>query len=80
MRYHYTQLFINGLPVDYNIIIKDDEFIFEPGYNPHEDLKAPLFRVKNHSNTFYYENLNDESLRHQVEEELTAYLKQNNLN
>jgi hypothetical protein len=80
MRYRYTQLFVDGLPVDYNIIVKETEFIFEPGYNPHEDLEPPLFRVKKQDNIFLYENLDDESLKNQAEEEIKELLKGNNLN
>lgn len=80
MRYRYTQLFVDGLPVDYNIIVKETEFIFEPGYNPHEDLQPPLFRVKKHNDIFLYENLDDESLKSQVEEEIRELLNDNNLN
>ena len=80
MRYRYTQLFVNGLPVDYNMIVKDEEFIFEPGYNPHEDLMPPLFRVKKNNGKFHYEDLEDESLKYQAEEEIIEYLKQDRLN
>lgn len=78
MRYRYTQFFVNGLPVDYNITIKENEFIFEPGYNPHEDLKAPSFRVKKQKDILVFENLDDDSLKHQVEEEIMEYLKKDN--
>ena len=80
MRYKYTQLFVDGLPVDYNIIVKESEFIFEPGYNPHDDLEAPLFRVRKHDDIFLYENLDDESLKSQAEEEIRELLKTNYLN
>ncbi len=78
MRYSYIQLFVNGLPVDYNMIIKDPLFIFEPGYNPHEELKAPAFTVKKEEDKFHFENLDDESLRYQAEEEILEYFKNNN--
>lgn len=75
MSYNYTKLYVDGLPVDYNIIVKEKHFIFEPGYNPHEDLNAPAFVVKNENNKLHFENLDDESLRHQAEEEIREYLK-----
>jgi hypothetical protein len=79
MNYHYTQLYVDGLPVDYNIIIKQvDEFIFEPGYNPHHDLEAPFFIVRKENDEFYFERLEDDSLRHQAEEELREYLSKTN--
>ncbi len=78
MRYSYIQLFVEGLPVDYNMIIKDPLFIFEPGYNPHEALKAPAFTVKKEEEKFHFDNLVDESLRYQAEEEILAYFKNNN--
>ncbi len=80
MRYRYTQLFVDGLPVDYNIILKEGEFIFEPGYNPHEDLNPPVFRVKKKDDTLLYEDLDDESLKNQAEEEIIEFLKNNSLN
>ena len=80
MRYRYTQLFVDGLPVDYNIIVKESEFIFEPGYNPHDDLLPPLFRVKKQNDIFLYENLDDESLKSQAEEEIRELLSGNSLN
>ena len=65
MPYRHIQLFVNGLPVDYNMIIKDPLFIFEPGFNPHDSLIAPKFTVKKAEDKFHFENLEDESLRHQ---------------
>ena len=78
MRYSYIQLFVDGLPVDYNMIIKDPLFIFEPGYNPHDSLIAPKFTVKKEEDKFHFEDLDDESLKHQVEEEILEYFKTNN--
>lgn len=80
MKYRYTQLFVDGLPVDYNIIIKEGEFIFQPGYNPHQDVTPPVFRVKKNDDLLFYENLEDESLKHQAEEEIIELLKTGNLN
>lgn len=78
MRYSYIQLFVDGLPVDYNMIIKDPLFIFEPGFNPHDSLIAPKFTVKKEEGNFLFEDLDDESLKHQVEEEILEYFKANN--
>jgi hypothetical protein len=74
MKYIYTKLFVDGLPVEYNIILKDDQFVFEPGYNPHEDLKAPAFIARIENSNVVFENLNDESLKHQAEEEIMEYI------
>ena len=73
MPYSYIQLFVDGLPVDYNMIIKDPLFIFEPGYNPHDSLIAPKFTVKKDKDKFHFENLDDDSLKDQVEEEILKY-------
>ena len=78
MRYSYIQLFVDGLPVDYNMIIKDPLFIFEPGYNPHDSVIAPKFTVKKEEDKFYFEDLDDDSLRDQVEEEIIEYIKARN--
>ena len=78
MRYSYIQFFVDGLPVDYNMIVKEPLFIFEPGYNPHDSLIAPQFTVKKEENKFYFENLDDDSLKDQVEEEILAYFKARN--
>ena len=78
MSYNYIQLFVDGLPVDYNMMVKDSLFVFEPVFNPHEALKAPVFTVKNEEGKLVFENLNDESLKDQVEEEIITYLKNNN--
>jgi len=78
MPYRHIQLFVNGLPVDYNITIEDPLFIFEPAFNPHDSLIAPKFTVKKEENNFYFENLEDESLRHQAEEEILEYFKAKN--
>ena len=78
MRYSYIQLFVNGLPVDYNMIIKDPLFIFEPGYNPHDSLIAPKFTVKKEEGKFYFEDLDDDSLKDQAEEEIMEYIKTSN--
>jgi len=78
MPYRHIQLFVNGLPVDYNITIEDPLFIFEPGFNPHDSLIAPKFTVKKAEDKFHFENLEDESLRHQAEEEILEYFKAKN--
>ena len=78
MSYSYIQLFVDGLPVDYNMIIKDPLFIFEPGYNPHDSLIAPKFTVKKEEDGFHFENLDDDSLKDQVEEEILEYCKAKN--
>ena len=75
MSYTYIQLFVDGLPVDYNMIIKDSLFIFEPGFNPHDSLIPPKFTVKKEEDKFHFENLDDNSLKDQVEEEILEYIK-----
>ena len=74
MEYIYTKLYVEGLPVEYNIILKEGQFFFEPGYNPHEDLKAPAFIARIENSIVVFENLNDESLKHQAEEEIMEYM------
>ena len=74
----YIQLFVNGLPVEYSMIIKGPLFIFEPGYNPHDSLIAPKFTVKEEEDKFHFEDLDDDSLKDQVEEEILAYIKARN--
>jgi hypothetical protein len=39
-----TQLYINGLPVDYAIVANGEKFLFEPFFNPH-DVEAPRFEM-----------------------------------
>jgi hypothetical protein len=75
MEYIYTKLYVEGLPVEYNIILREGQFVFEPGYNPHEDLKAPAFTARIENNIVVFENLTDESLKHQAEEEIMNYIK-----
>ena len=73
MPYSHIQLFVEGLPVDYNMIIKDPLFIFEPGFNPHDLLIAPKFTVRKEENKFHFDNLEDESLRHQAERNIGIF-------
>jgi hypothetical protein len=74
MEYIYTKLYVEGLPVEYNIILNEGQFFFEPGYNPHEDLKAPAFIARIENSIVVFENLADESLKHQAEEEIMEYM------
>jgi hypothetical protein len=69
-----TQLFINGLPVDYGISKEDDQFTFEPIFNPHFDLEVPEFKVKHQVGNLIFVDLEDENVKLQAEEILNEYL------
>lgn len=71
----HTRLFINGLPVDYSVTKVDDAFVFDPFFNPHDDLVPPQFSVQGENENFSFQNLDDRDLVAQVEEVLKEYLE-----
>jgi fibronectin type 3 domain-containing protein len=71
-------LYINGLPVDYNISIENENFLFEPVFNPHPDLPVPQFAVTYNKGDFHFAHMDDIDLRAQVEEIIKEYLADNN--
>ena len=71
-------LYINGLPVDYNLSIENENFHFEPVFNPHPDLPVPQFAVTYNKGDFTFADMEDKDLRAQVEEILKEYMADNN--
>jgi hypothetical protein len=71
-------LYVNGLPVDYNISIENENFFFEPVFNPHPDLPGPQFAVSYNKGNFIFANMDDKDLRAQAEEFIREYLADNN--
>lgn len=45
MHSFFTDIFINGLPVNYGISYKEGYYQFEPVFNPHDHLFAPQFAI-----------------------------------
>lgn len=72
-----TPLFINGLPVDYDIFEENGSFLFEPVFNPHFDLVAPLFIMKKEHDVYAFNGTNDDSIMAQAEEIIKEYLASN---
>ncbi len=71
----HTRLFINGLPVDYSVTKADEAFLFEPFFNPHDDLVAPQFSVLVEDENFIFRDLDDRDMIAQVEEVLREYFE-----
>lgn len=70
-----TQLFINGLPVEYRVDLESSTFNFEPIFNPHADLTAPEFSVLYINYQFVFSNNIDKDLKAQAEEILDEFIK-----
>jgi hypothetical protein len=74
----YTVLYVNGLPVDYNVGFENDQFFFDPVFNPHDDIVAPFFTADELEEGRLFFHLQDEALREQAREDLEQYLSENN--
>ena len=69
-----THLFINGLPVDYNVYKQGFKYLFEPAFNPHQDLLAPEFGVKYEGHLHIFDPDVQEDIKAQAEEIIKEYL------
>jgi hypothetical protein len=69
-----TPLFINGLPVDYNVYKQGSKYLFEPAFNPHQDLLAPAFGVKYDGQLHIFDPDLQEDIKAQAEEIIKEYL------
>ncbi|HZF65284.1 MAG TPA: hypothetical protein VEZ55_12390 [Chitinophagaceae bacterium] len=70
-----TELYVNGLPVDYNVTAIEKSFVFEPTFNPHEDVEPPSFKVLKEEEQWVLVGVIDDTLKEQVLEEISHYLK-----
>lgn len=69
-----TPLFIDGLPVDYNVYKEGFNYQFEPVFNPHIDLSAPSFKIRYEGQIHFSDPALQEDIKAQVEEIITEYL------
>jgi hypothetical protein len=69
-----TPLFINGLPVDYNVYKQGSKYLFEPAFNPHKDLLTPSFGVKYDGQLHIFDPDLQEDIKAQAEEIIKEYL------
>jgi hypothetical protein len=78
MNLFHSVLYINGLPVDYNVASKNETtFLFEPFFNLHMGLEAPIFTVEKQGDILVFDDICDEVLKDQVREDLESYFKMN---
>lgn len=70
-----TILYINGLPVDYNVEPNEEGYLFDPVFNIHEDLNPPRFTLTASGDRFAIPGSSDEDLLEQASEDLRNYLK-----
>ena len=69
-----TPLFVNGLPVEYNVYRQESKYLFEPVFNPHQDLLAPKFEVRNDGQLHFCDPNLQEDIKAQAEEMIKEYL------
>jgi hypothetical protein len=69
-----TPLFINGLPVDYNVYKQGTKYLFEPAFNSHKDLVAPEFGLKYDHQLHIFDPDVQEDIKAQAEEIIKEYL------
>ena len=69
-----TPLYIDGLPVDYNVYKEGLNYQFEPVFNPHQDLLAPAFEVKYEDQIHFFDSALQEDIKAQAEEIIKEYL------
>jgi hypothetical protein len=71
----HTRLFINGLPVDYSVTKVNETYVFDPFFNPHDDLVASAFSVQIANEIFIFQNMEDRDIKAQAEEAIKEYLE-----
>ena len=70
----YSVFYVNGLPVRYNVLFMESRFLFEPEFNPHNEIDAPFFAVADIDGEWSFKGLEDRDLRDQVIEEINEFL------
>ena len=69
----FVDLYINGLPVNYSIAFNQNAFEFEPIFNPHDDLDAPFFLLREDGENWIMIGADDHSIKYQALEYLNNY-------
>ena len=73
----FTDIFVNGLPVNYGISSKAEAFYFEPVFNPFDQIAAPSFSISNQNGHWVADGTGDHSIIDQAIETMEEYLRYN---
>lgn len=65
-----TKLFVEGLPVDYKITHRKGTYHFEPMFNPHSSIDAPLFSATQLSGIYAFIGTAETELQDQAIEDI----------